>query len=177
MKVIKQKVQIDYLDVKIKAIRQTKGGDALFELKLETKRCDLFSNAVREAVGNLGSVKEIVLKTTVEIRDLDETVTTEEVKQAVKRVLGDEALTGAVRLCNTLRGQALAFVELPEQDPLKLLDNGKVKIGWVICRIRRKIIVPRCFRCLGYEHHSKNCKGTDRSNCCFKCGYSSHKRD
>ena len=49
----------------------------------------------------------------------------------------------------------------------KLLKAGKYKVGWVICRVRRRIPLVRCFRCLGYGHHSRDCKGIDRSNTCY----------
>ena len=57
-----------------------------------------------------------------------------------------------------------------ESEATKLLKVGKLKVGWVICRIRRRIPLVRCFRCLRYEHHVRDCKGIDRSNTCYKCG-------
>ncbi|XP_046677328.1 uncharacterized protein LOC124365395 [Homalodisca vitripennis] len=33
-----------------------------------------------------------------------------------------------------------------------------------------------CFRCLGYGHSSRNCKGPDRSKNCLRCGGNDHKR-
>ena len=68
------------------------------------------------------------------------------------------------------RGQRLAIASVQETEALKLLKTGKIKVGWVICRVRRRIPLDRCLRCLGYGHHARDCKGTDRSIMCYKCG-------
>lgn len=45
------------------------------------------------------------------------------------------------------------MVSLEEATALILVDNGRINIGWVKCRIRRRIDVKRCFRFLGYDNN------------------------
>ena len=68
------------------------------------------------------------------------------------------------------RGERLAIVSVQESEATKLLKVRKLKVGWIICRVRCRIPLVRCFRCLGYGHHARDCKGIDRSNTCYKCG-------
>ena len=56
----------------------------------------------------------------------------------------------------------------------RLLQLGKVKIGWVTCRIREHPEVARCFRCHGYGHGSRGCCNPDRKNACWRCGATGH---
>ena len=67
------------------------------------------------------------------------------------------------------RGNRKAYVLLGEARALKLLKATHIKIGWVSCRVRRKKAVNRCFRCLCFGHIAVDCRGPDRSRCCWKC--------
>ena len=67
------------------------------------------------------------------------------------------------------------MVELPEASAAKLLADGKVRVGWIVCRVYTKAMTTRCYRCLGYGHFQGNCGGPDRSRCCYRCGKLDHK--
>ena len=67
------------------------------------------------------------------------------------------------------RGNRKAYVLQEEARALKLLKGAHIKIGWVFCRVRRKKEVNRCFRCLGFGHIAVDCRGPDRSRCCWRC--------
>lgn len=48
----------------------------------------------------------------------------------------------------------------------KLLELGKVKIGWKICKIQEYIGILRCYKCCGYYHFAKDC---NKKETCGKC--------
>lgn len=48
----------------------------------------------------------------------------------------------------------------------KLLEEGKVKIGWNMCRVQDYIGILRCFKCCGYYHFAKDCV---KEETCGKC--------
>jgi len=39
-----------------------------------------------------------------------------------------------------------------------MLEEGRVKIGWNICRVQNYIGILRCFKCCGYYHFARDCK-------------------
>ena len=52
-----------------------------------------------------------------------------------------------------------------------LIKNGRVRIGWVNARVRERITVLRCFRCLRFGHTSANCtQENSQVKLCFLCG-------
>jgi hypothetical protein len=57
----------------------------------------------------------------------------------------------------------------------KLLERGKVKVGWSVCELRASREPLKCFKCLGFGHLSRTCKGPDRTSMCWKCGSTGHK--
>lgn len=101
----------------------------------------------------------------------------DEVQQALQSALGNEKKDKLIinMTKKDFRGSLMAFVELEETDAKKLIQLGHLKVGWVRCRIRIKVRVKRCFRCLDYGHLAVECKGLDRSRQCWKCGTENHR--
>ena len=131
---------------------------------------------MKTALGKTGVVKNLVPRVTLELLDLDSTTTTEDVEEALKREL--DGRNGEMKVSVSKpnrRGQVIAFVEMNEQVANKLLETSRIKIGWINSRIRPRIFVPRCFKCLGYGHQTRVCEGPDRSALCYKCGNGGHK--
>ena len=142
--------------------------EVLLELP-STQNKTQFRDEVSRAVGSdAADVRDSISKTTLEIRDMDECATEDKVRQAIARagVAGELV----IRLTNN-RGQRLATVAVHEVQAIKLLKTGKLKVSWVICRVRRRIPLVRCFRFLGYGHYARDCKETEGSETCFKCGH------
>lgn len=180
LKDIRSRIKPEDSGAEVRAIRPTRTGGLLVELGSKTTNKDGFSSALKTAIGESGTVSILEPRASIEIRDLDSLTTPEEVKDAVERELGASA--GVVKVFLTQpnkREQKLAVVSLSERGVNQLLKTAKIKVGWVNCRIRRRVEVTRCFRCFGYGHLQTDCKGPDRKalNLCLKCGESGHKRD
>ena len=126
------------------------------------------------AVGETAQISALVSTRSLEIRDLDETVEKEEVVSALYLALGRPALDGSCRLFTRFGGVKTAVIRLAEADAAHLLQLGKLRIGWVACRIHERAEVARCFRCLGYGHGSRGCSNPERKNSCWRCGVAGH---
>lgn len=172
---IKEKITPEDVGAEIKAIRQTRKGHVLLELG--NKDCDpsKLSSALVTALGDAGVVRSLVPKTTVEIRDLDCLTERDDVEEALKRDLQDIGEATISLTATNARGQRTAIVEMGDKEAAKLIKQGKIKISWVNCRVRRRAVVQRCYKCLEYGHLAKNCRGPDRSHLCFRCGQAGHK--
>ena len=110
-------------------------------------------------------------KGTVDIKDLDETTTAEEVAQVITSVTGPGIVTAAnIKLRASYSGTQAANVLLPVAASNKLMKTRKLRVGWVNCRVRLRETVTRYFKCHEIGHLSRNCKSAvDRLSLCFRC--------
>ncbi|XP_046491895.1 uncharacterized protein [Neodiprion pinetum] len=162
--------------VLIKPAEETGDGGILLELDRNSEHSKSFTEAVTTAVGASGAVKDLTPAITIEIRDIDSVSSEDDIRGALTRDLRENADIKRIGLSkNIIRGQRMAFVELSDHMAQKILSTNRIKIGWIACRVRIHEAVQRCFKCLGYEHVSRNCSRPDRSNLCYKCGEASHK--
>ena len=147
----------------------------LLELGNKTGNNEEFSKALTNAVGHAGAVESRTPRATLEIRDMDSLSTAEEVKKAIEdqiqKPIGD--LKVLLTKPNS-RAQILAIPEMSETAANELLKTSRIKIGWVNCRVRGRIMLERCFRCLGYGHQVRDCRGPDRGKNFYKCGETGH---
>ena len=148
----------------VKAIRKTRSGDVLIELiklTIDSKRS--FTDALKNAIGKADSVRVLTPRVTLEIRDVDSCTTIEEVLQALRSKMQEHEGQFKVRLTKpNAAGQCMAVFSIEEKSAARLLETGRIHLGWVSCRLWRWEQVTRCFRCLG----CRACKGPDRSSLC-----------
>lgn len=158
-------------------IRRTQKGDLLLELNSSGDKTERLRTVISSTLGGEVDVRSLTQKTALEIKDLDEITTKEDICQAIMNQYKEVAIQTAdvVSLRRAYAGMQSATVMLPTGKANILLKAGKIKIGWVVCRIRLKCQLKKCFRCLEYGHFARDCKGNvDRSKCCIKCGAEGH---
>lgn len=173
---IRAKVNPTDTRTEIRAIRRTRSGEVLVELGREKGDKVAFGEALRRSLGGLATVRSLEPKESVEIRDLDDLTTVDEVTAAVIGATGGLAEHPAVSITKSnSRAQRMAIVTLSAKEARQLAAAQHIKIGWVSCRVRQRLNVPRCFRCLSYGHHANTCNGPNRSHLCFKCMKPDHK--
>jgi hypothetical protein len=172
---IRQKVKPEEKGAVIKALRKTRAGDLLIELGQSSGSNSDLSTDLQSALGTNASVRTLEPRATLEVRDLDELATNDEVAAAVESALGAKVEKKVFVSKANARGQKMAIVTVGVREAAKLLEEGHLKIGWVNCRVREKLEVTRCYKCLGFGHTANRCSGPDRSKLCFKCGGQDHR--
>ena len=156
LKELKTKTNPDNVGSKVGKIRKTGDGNLLIELQKDSKLGEV-SGAIRQAVRNQMLVRPMVPTVTIELRDLEETTTEEEIREAFIDALV-EATPDQVEvkvLRAGPRGTKVALVVAPRAiATAQVLKPGKVRVGWVNATTREKKLVIICFKCL------KSCSNT-----------------
>ena len=112
----------------------------------------------------------------VEISKLDPSIEAGDVEESVQGFFEQDSEM-EFRMSQTktpYRGNEKSYVLLEEGRAMKLFKAAHIKIGWISCRVRRRKELSRCYCCLGFGHMAADCKGPDRSRCCWRCGEEGH---
>lgn len=178
VKKIKNEITIEEMGVNLKAMRKTQNGDLLLEMSKETKKEDVgrLQEAIKNVIGSNGMCKRLAQTVGIEIRDFDETTDRQEVIEALRREIGDNPdLFEVYNIRKDLRGTASVRARICMKEATNLLKKGRIKIGWVFCRVRKRTQVIRCYRCHEFGHVRAKCEGIDRTDQCMTCGNQGHK--
>lgn len=174
LKSVKKGVDITKAGVTVKTIKKTRGGDLLFEIPGK-------ENAARfcEQIKNNTKDKEVIVSPSgeiIHITDIDaeigEEILLEEIQKNKEGLQVEDIEIMSLRTGRD--GNQAAIVRLQKRAAEHFLEKGRIKIGWVLCRVSRRVKITRCFRCLQYGHRSNDCDGTDRKGVCYKCGKQGH---
>lgn len=157
----------------VTGMRQTKTGSLLFTLKGNPEQVEKIRTEISRSAGPDVTVRTLKQDKVVEIIDIDQWSTSEEIKEAITRETNSEGVR-VLSTRNRFGGQRSVLVAMPQEAASKILTNGRLRVGPVSCRVRIAEMKSYCFRCLASGHQSSNCQGTDRTNCCMRCGVEGH---
>ena len=174
----KMKNNIDPMEmgIDIRTMRRTRTGNILVKFNKGEGQAEKLTRAIERTLGNDVSVKTITKNCVIDIRDMDEATEEDDIISAL--ITTTKLLPTEVKILNIRDSFARtkqALIQVPESIATLLLETKKIRIGWVICRVRKKAKTTQCFRCLDQGHMANTCKGTDRSDVCRKCCNSGHK--
>uniref|UniRef100_W8B8E6 Putative 50 kDa protein in type I retrotransposable element R1DM n=1 Tax=Ceratitis capitata TaxID=7213 RepID=W8B8E6_CERCA len=176
---MKQQPDMKELGENVNKIKTTASGNLLVQLRDKTgKLASKFKERAAELLKTDASVTVLSSSLTVEIRDIDMATTAEDVSKALKDQfpklnIGEDVILKSLR--KTRSGTHTATLNLPVRDAQSLVETGRIRIGWVSCRVREVTHPTRCYRCLEFGHMSRNCKSAvDRSGMCLRCGEKGH---
>lgn len=177
---VKTDPKLEELGKAVSKIRRTQKGDLLLQFGDSGQKAETFASAIEESLGDqatIRSLSETSKKKIIEIKDIDEITTKDEIHQALvsQFSLGSFALEDIVSLRQAYGGTKIATIAIAADSFSAIASTGKVKIGWVNCRIREKERLTKCFKCLEYGHIARNCRNQcDRSKCCRRCSEEGH---
>ncbi|EFN73537.1 hypothetical protein EAG_10971, partial [Camponotus floridanus] len=112
----------------------------------------------------------------IRIRDLDESVVTEDIVQAITKVGGPAPNIRVDRMAAAPNGMSTVLVQCPLAIAKKVAQSARIRVGWAACRVNLLDDRPhQCYRCLELGHVQQRCRSTvDRSSNCYRCGEIGH---
>lgn len=177
LKKVRHSESVKKVSDRIMALTKTKDGDLLVRVNPGKESITPLANALGEVIGDSDSVKELVQYQKVVVQDLGELASAEEVLEAIAAVT--EGNAEEARVISTIvirRGQKQMVVSLPATRAAHVQRTGKLRVGYVSCRIRdwEERGISRCPRCLAIGHGRAECLGPNRQGCCRACGKTGH---
>jgi hypothetical protein len=174
---VKNKVDPEKIGVVVRELRKTRKGDMLVTLDKGEEKNKLKQEIEKEMQGVIASDVRRGDKT-LHVMDMDAVITEEELlAEMVNQFQVSEKDMLIKNIRPTSSGKQKATIMCNYDVAQKILDVGKVKIGWISCRIKERVTIQRCYRCHGYGHSARDCKGPNRKNACFRCEKEGHRAD
>ena len=160
--------------------RRTQAGARIFEFPGAegSANADLFATKLQEVIADAAKVARPVKTVAIEVSDLDDTVTKEEVVAAVAALGGCGVAAVRSRDIRSGRGgMGTIRMECPVAAAKAVLDKGRLSVGFSSGAVRALVAQPlRCYRCCGIGHTRALCPSTvDRTESCYRCGKEGHK--
>ncbi|KAH9641101.1 hypothetical protein HF086_003522 [Spodoptera exigua] len=160
--------------------RKTQTGARIFEFSGAQggTKAELFAAKLREAVADTAKVLRPVKCVALEVTDLDDTVTQEEVVTAVAAAGGCAVESIKGRAIRPGRGgMGTMRLECPIACAKAVLAKGRLPVGLSSGGVRALEDEPmRCFKCFGIGHTRALCPSSaERKELCFRCGKEGHR--
>jgi SH3-like domain-containing protein len=158
----------------IQSVRKTQTGKLLLTVGKGTGQARLLKEQLEKKIGSFNA--RIAERTeTIYVLGVDALVTPQEVVEAIKTEEGVEGHIEQPMMRPTQDGNQVAVVKVSGAMAKKLVEKGKIRVGLAVCRIREKIIVPRCRKCWQFGHAAGDCTSRGGGVTCFNCGAADHK--
>jgi len=175
-KKIRDGVNAEIIGNSVVKTRQSKSGGLLIEVRGDQTQVEAVRAEVARSAGSEVEVRALQQRALVEIGDLDQWTSTDEIVAAMSTaaVIGQDVIK-VVSLRERYGGSQTALVSVPLGASRELINSSRLLVGMVYCRVRMADPKVRCFLCLSYGHMAKDCGGPERTKCCRRCGGTEHK--
>ncbi|CAB0041136.1 unnamed protein product, partial [Trichogramma brassicae] len=122
----------------VQNIRRSAAGALVLQLRKNVDNASTLGAELGKVLGDAATASALQHTTMIEIRDLDECVTKDEIAEALGTSLGTSGLKSEVvrSLRKAYAGTQAAVAALPDGLAARALKLGHIRIGWVNCRIR-----------------------------------------
>lgn len=173
---IRKEVDFQEAGVKVITVKKTKEEGATIRL-IEKRRgaAEIFRKKLADIVGAQNVEKKQERQMEIFVKDLEETITTEEINEAVRKTLQKKTEIKVLKPIFNEAGLGMATVIIGITDGKELLEKKRIRIGWQRFRVEEKIRLERCFKCQKFGHRTYECKDQQTAPKCLRCGDEEHK--
>ncbi|KAH8262264.1 hypothetical protein KR026_006992, partial [Drosophila bipectinata] len=132
----RQDGKLNNVSQNVRKIRRTAKGDLLLELATKDANALKMRQTLSQVLGEAASVRAVTGETTIKIRDLDDLTTKEEIVAATKACTnGQEEAIRVKSLRPGYSGTQVALLGVETSLASKILSEGRIRIGWTMCRV------------------------------------------
>ncbi|KAL4100827.1 hypothetical protein QTP88_020856 [Uroleucon formosanum] len=144
LKKIKNGKEVQSLGDSISAVSETRSGHLRVVLNRKASDTEELSKAITRAIGDETICTKLTDSIRIEIRDVDEEATEEEIVQAILKSTELSTSATVLHTRKAGRGTKIVTVSVPTSTA-HTLASTRLRVGYVNCRVRRKIElqVPR----------------------------------
>lgn len=174
---IQENLRPDSLELGILQIKDIKDGGVL--IKCQTKEdSEKLKSAAEKKFKKKYSVKVPQLENpSFKIVGIEEALSANELESCILKQnshLQHKDLNLNIKIIKQMKSKYMAIIQSDTQTHEKVIKDGRLYIGWSVCRVFDYVSVFRCFRCGGFDHKAAECSQPNR---CLKCGDTSHQMD
>lgn len=182
MQMARARVDIGALNIDGLKLKRAQTGAFILEVPGQdgAGKADALAEKLQEALIREEGVKVTrpVKTSELRIRDIDDSVTRDEVVMAIAETGGCDILdikVGEPQM--SPNGLKSVWVRCPIPAANKLATAGKIKLGWVFARVDLLDARPlQCYKCLQPGHVRQKCPNDwDNSDRCYRCGGPGHR--
>lgn len=179
MKKLRKQIDIGQVGISTLRTKITKEGVAFEVTERKRGAADRLIKEMGKIVGEDSVTRGKGKMVTLIVRDLEDTVEADEIRDGIEKALGQKNLRDLKitepRTPKNGKGSKYAQATIPINLGQALVRQRRIVIGWSMCRIEEMITPPRCYRCQNFGHASHQCQ-TDEpgKRRCLKCGGEDH---
>lgn len=163
------------IKTQVVSMRRSNDGKLMVKVKGGVEEAEDFCKLIKENIPAADAKVKKKRIAVLHISDLDEVADQQEVRAAIQKAISskdEEVIVTSLR--PAFAGTQKATVKVSAEAGNKLVEKGRILIGLVSCRVRKREQSQRCYRCGADGHLASNCKGEDRSELCYNCGEKGH---
>ncbi|KAK9730556.1 hypothetical protein QE152_g14436 [Popillia japonica] len=133
------------------------------------KRTKELEKLVKESTKTKVEIKHVTRELAYLVNNLEKSINKYQAQHdCIQQEVIQSAVISQLITVKSLRpswdGNQIGTVEVSRSHANFLLSAGRIKIGWVKCRVQDRVAVTRCYKCLEFGYITKECKGPDRSD-------------
>lgn len=157
-------------------MRRFRTGDLLIEVQAKTEIGPL-REIVEQAIGDKERIRTLQGIVSLELRGLDPVTEDKDLREGLEKALKLEP--GTVELksvrVNNNDGTRTGIFVISAKLAQKIKDGDRVKVGYVVTRVRVLLNVTRCYKYHRFGHIVAQCKlAIDGREICRRCGNAEH---
>lgn len=176
--IVKKAVDPTELGIGVTKVKGVKDGGLVVCLEDNNDR-EKLKIEVEKKLGQQYDIKEVQKwKPRVKVVGIYENLSKDEMKECIMKqnsFVQNESDVEVI-IVKKVKNKFMAILEVSADTFRKIMEAGKLRIRWSVCRVFECFDILRCYRCLGFNHKAENCRNLEENGkVCSRCGGQDHR--